>query len=365
MDIKVITRHAPSNYGSLLQAIATTKIIEKLGHKCTIINYIRKDERGLQAIFTTLKNKKEWNDNHIKKILYIILRYPSELIAQYKFDQMRNKYIHLTKRYKNEKELSDLKADIFMTGSDQVWGPTLNGNFDKVYFLSFVKNQTKVAYAASFGKTVFDDVTLNTYKYFLKTYNKITVRENSALNILEKMNLKSLGQVLDPTLLITKEEWFSLIKRNINKKYILVYQIHNDTQLGKYAESLAKHLKLPLYRISPSFHQIIRSGKFIYLPSLGNFLAYLKNCTYLITDSFHGTAFAINFNIQFIEILPNNKTESRNLSLLTLTKLESRIIRNFSDYSIVNTPINYKEVNYILERERKKSIKLLNNICIK
>lgn len=364
MDIKVITRHAPSNYGSLLQSIATIKIIERLGHKCEIIDYIRNDERGLKAITTPLKNKKEWSGNLIKRIAYILLRYPEESITERKFDKMRSKYLKLTERCTNLYELSKLKADIFMTGSDQVWGPTLNGNYDDAYFLSFVKGSRRAAYAASFGRTEFTDNTKDEYKQLLSKYDAIAVREDSAVQLLKDMHINCLGQVLDPTLLLTGDEWQNFItnKNKIKGEYILVYQLHNNPALNNYAIKLSSCLGLPLYRVSPTLHQIRRGGNFLYLPDLGDFLSYIKDCTYFITDSFHGTAFALNFNKQFIEILPNNKTGSRNQSILRLTGLENRIIQNFDDFSLINDEIYYDKVNSIIENERRKSILILKDL---
>ena len=102
--------------------------------------------------------------------------------------------------------------------------------------------------------------------------------------------------------------------------------------LSDYANKFAQHIDLPLLRISPTLHQYARGGKFVYLPDMGDFLSYIKNSTYFITDSFHGTAFALNFNCQFIEILPNNKTGVRNQSILQLTGLQDRIISNYNDF---------------------------------
>lgn len=139
MNIKVITRHAPSNYGSLMQSIATLEILRRLGHDASIIDYIREDESGLNVTLTELNSKPKWSNNIIKKLLYILLRFPGEYLASKKFSKMRSKYLKLTdKRYKTSTELSTLKADIFMTGSDQVWGPIMNGRYDSAYFLSFV-----------------------------------------------------------------------------------------------------------------------------------------------------------------------------------------------------------------------------------
>ena len=366
MDIKVITRHAPSNYGSLLQSIATVTILERLGHTCEIIDYIRDDEHGLKAVTTVLDGKQGWNGNLLKKLAYIALRYPEEKRAEMKFSRMRKKYLKLTGRCRTHEELKQLDADVFMTGSDQVWGPTLNGHYDEAYFLSFVKDKPKIAYAASFGRTEFTPATLSVYKKMLSDYTGIAVRESSAMDLLAQMNIPCAGQVLDPTLLLTGEEWGKWIEKDVQGKYVLVYQLHNNPALSDYAIRFARHVGLPLYRVSPTFHQYRRGGKFVYLPGSDEFLSYIKNCTYFITDSFHGTAFALNFNRQFIEILPNNKTGSRNQSILKLTGLQDRIVIDFNDFSIADRYIEYASVNKILEEERKKSVialgRLLNNL---
>lgn len=368
MKISIITRHAPSNYGSLLQAIATQKIILSLGHKVSIINYIRKDEYGFKGVTTLLKYKKDWGNNIFKKLIYILLRYPSDKYAEIKFAKMRKKYLNLTPRYSSHKELQTApfikKTDVFLTGSDQVWGAVADGKPDSAYFLSFAPNNSyKVSYAGSFGKTEFNKDTLNLYKALLKDYSYITIREDSAVDILKQLDLNCFGQVVDPTLLITAEEWSQfIVKPTPQKPYVLVYQIHNNPILDKYAIDFANRANLPLYRISPSLHQIKRGGKLIYLPEIGDFISYIKNATYIITDSFHGTAFSINFNKNFIEILPNTKTGTRNLSILRQTKLEKRIITDYNDFSLMNQPIDYSEINGIIERERMKSINILQDI---
>ncbi len=363
MDIKVITRHGPSNYGSLLQAIATIKSIESLGHNCTIINYLRKDERGFRGIITGLTQKSQWNNKPLKQLLYIFLRYPETIIAQVKFDIMRRQYLKMTHKYNDKKSMTDIQADVYMTGSDQVWGPIGNGKYDDAYFLSFVTDTAyKVSFSSSFGKSDLDEHTLQEYHRWLSRYNLLTVREDSAVKILNGLNLKCYSQVLDPTLLLDSHEWSRYIKKDVKGKYILIYQIHNNPQLDIYAKKFAEYTKLPLIRVSPLLHQITRGGKFVYLPDLGNFLSYIKNATYIITDSFHGTAFSINFNKNFIEILPNTNTGTRNQSILNLTGLQSRIVSDMNDFSLANRPIDYTVVNNIINNERAKTIKVLKSI---
>ena len=367
MKVDVITRHAPANYGSLLQAIATQKIIEKLGYECEIIDYISTEENGGRIAFTQLKTKKEWNDKPLKKLIYLTFRQLENLMMYHRFSKMREKYLIMTKRYSSKNELvADLpQANIFMTGSDQVWGPTANGKYDDTYFLSFVADSIKkISYAASFGKSKFTEETLEEYKKLLSRYNKITVRENAAVDILNQLNVDCDGQVLDPTLLIDHKEWSEFIEKDIEGKYVLVYQIHNNPKLDSYAKSFAGNIGLPLIRVSPLLHQIRRGGKFVYCPDIGKFLSLINNAKYMITDSFHGTAFAINFNTQFIEILPTTKTGSRNQSILELTGLKDRIITDYNNFSIKNENINYSQVNKIIDDERRKSIKILKELII-
>ena len=363
MDIKVITRHSPSNYGSLLQSIATQTILERLGHKCEIIDYIRNDEYGLKAVITDMNNKRYRLKGAVKRMAYIMMRYPEEKRAEVKFDAMRQQYLKLTRRCSMHEDLARLDADLFMTGSDQVWGPTLNGHYDEAYFLSFVKNKPKVAYAASFGRTDFTPQTIEEYKRLLSKYHAITVRENSAASLLKQIGVECVGQVLDPTLLLMGDEWAKYIKRDLKGKYVLVYQLHNNPELSDYAVRFAHNVGLPLYRVSPTFHQFRRGGKFVYLPDLDDFLSYIRSCTYMVTDSFHGTAFAMNFKRQFIEILPNNKTGSRNQSILQLTGLQDRIVTDYGDFSIAERMIDYARVNTVLAEERRKSMEIMKELC--
>ena len=365
MNVKVITRHGPSNYGSILQAIATVKAVESLGHTCQIIDYQRKDERGLKSILAALAKKPEWKSNPLKKGAYIVLRWPMEQLAQGRFDSFRRQHLPLTERYSDYASLKNVDADVYMTGSDQVWGPVATDKFDPAYFLDFAAGKKRVAYAASFGRTQFDQFTIEQYKKLLEGYNSIAVRENAAVETIKGMNLPAPDQVLDPTLLLNADEWSHLISdgdKAPEGEYILVYQIHNNPALDEYARKLSEHTGKPLYRISPSLHQIRRGGHFIWLPTLGKFLATIKNASLMVTDSFHGTAFAINFNTQFVEILPNNGTGSRNQSILALTGLSDRVITAPEDFETPARQIDFNAVNKILCQVRQKSMDILKKM---
>lgn len=362
MNIKIITRHSPSNYGSLLQSIATLRVVNELGHNAQIIDYIRDDECGLKAVITSLKYKQKWSGNFIKKILYIAVRYPEEKWAELRFNKMRKKYLYLTKRCSTHEDLMQLEADVFMTGSDQVWGPMTNGLYDSAFFLAPMKNGKKVSYAASFGRTEFSPEVIAAYEAMLVKYDKVTVRESSAVKLLNDWDIACEGQVLDPTLLLNAKQWGEYMSSPIKGDYVLIYEIHNNPQLDDYAKRFAKYVGLPLVRVSPTFHQVCRGGRFVFCPEVGTFLSYIKHAKFMLTDSFHGTAFAINLNVQFIEVLPNNKTGARNQSILQLTGLQNRIVTDFSDFSLAGKNIDFEKVNEVIRQERVKSMDLLNKV---
>ena len=251
---------------------------------------------------------------------------------------------------------------MYMTGSDQVWGPVENGTYDSAYCLSFTdETDKKIAYAASFGRTEMTKDIEAFFQKWLSQYRHIGVREDSAVSLLNKMGIDSV-QVLDPTLLLDSAFWSKLAKPVREKNYVLVYQLHNDKRVGVYALRVAKSLGLPLIRVSTSFHQISREGKFVWCPDIGQFLSYIKNAACMITDSFHGTAFAINFNTPFVEVLPNNKTGTRNMSILKLTGLSDRILCDDKDITLAKQKIDYSRANQIIEEKRQDSLNVLKNM---
>ena len=367
MVVNVITRHAPTNYGSLLQAIATQRVIMNLGHECRIINYIPKCETGVRMAITQLEQKTKWKRNPIKKAIYLMVAEPETLLMDRKFLAMRKKYLLMGPRCATTGELKKLyaekKDEVFLTGSDQVWGPISTGHYDPTYFLDFApKSSRKLAFAASFGKAIFDEQTLKEYGVLLKKYDSLAVRENVAVELLKKMDI-SAKQVLDPTLLMDADAWSEYVKpMKKPEKYVLVYQIHANSDLDHYAVKFAEKAELPLLRVSPLLHQAKRSGKFVYCPDISGFLDLIKNAAYMVTDSFHGTAFAINFNTQFVEVLPNTGTSSRNQSILELTGLTDRIVRDLNDFSYIDQEIDFKEANEKIGTSRIESIRILEEM---
>lgn len=364
MKVAFITRHTPSNYGSVLQAYATQRAIERLGHEAVCINYIRTDELPENRT-KTLLSVSRWNKNAATRLLYSVTQKTVFDAAGKRFDRYRKNMLTLTDEcWNTPEELAQNlpKADVYMTGSDQVWNTVGTGVIDPAYFLSFVPDgKKKVAYAGCFGtKTVRDEDRDNITKW-LKRYDHITIREKSGVELAQSLGVCA-EQVLDPTFLMSPKDWLGILpKKEKTESYVLVYQLHPNKEFQAYAKEFARRKKMRLIRVHPYFHHIFKPGKFVFCPPVEEFLWYIKNADYFLTDSFHGTSFAIGLNTQFVDVLPNVYSE-RNRSILATAGLEDRILMSYDDFKIADKPIDFTAVNRKINAERTRSAEILRKI---
>lgn len=234
---------------------------------------------------------------------------------------------------------------------------------DYTYFLDFVeKNEKKYSYGASFGyKEIPNNYFENTYK-LLKNFNYISVREKQGQEIIKNILETKVEVVLDPTLLLNKEEWTRISKYQSRKReYILLYIIALTPSIIEFTKKLAKEYNCDIVYINHSYK--IEFGM-INIRDAGpeEFLGYLRNAKYVVTSSFHGVVFSINFEKQFFFELSKAKGNfnSRLENIIDMLDLNEREIVNGSTNSVNN--INYKRVNAILNNQRKQSIKFIQNI---
>ena len=214
MEVAVITRHAIANYGSLLQAAATQNALETLGHNCRIIDYVRPGEVCTQLHKSQLQQKPRWNRTPLRRRVYSTLCYTENVMAGRLFESARRQMLHLTAPYSTAQELTanGPKADVYMTGSDRVWGPMEDGSYDPVYRLTFApEGAKKVAYAASFGSTELSKPLRGQFCRDLRQYATITIQEDSAIALLHQLGLEG-KQVIDPVLLLDDAFWQSLLE---------------------------------------------------------------------------------------------------------------------------------------------------------
>lgn len=367
MKIAIITIVDNINYGTYLQAYATHEIIKSLGHNPIIINYTRPYISSKEVALGYLKNQKMSILKRLSYAFFYTLLYPF-MIWQVKRFLTRNANMTPLYRSYNELKQNPPQADLFLTGSDQVWNSNYNNGIDESFFLSFT-SKDKYAYAASIGLNSFPEQEKEKIKKLLQEYKAISVREYFGIEALNNIGVNNITQVLDPTLLFTKDKWLSMIKTKSKKetdKYLLIYSVEsgrNDFVLQQ-AKEIASKRNLKLYWICPTykFKKILGVNKVFNFASVEDFIHLFANADFIIASSFHGTAFAINFNKEFLSVSPG-KYNTRVCSLLKLCKLENRYISDSlkTNESIEN--INYRSVNSILDLEREKSISFLTKIC--
>lgn len=363
--VTVITLQNVRNYGSALQAVATQEVFRRLGCDIDFINYIKPD------ISTIWKRLKNWGDEQhiIKRVVQGIFLYPTFVKQEIIFNSFIRNYLNQQERaYTCEADFKDylITSDIYCTGSDQTWNSGWNNGILPELFLSFVPdNVKKISYAASIGKEKLDEWEVEETKRLLVRYSAISVREKSAKDIIEKqLGLPSATHVLDPTLQVDKDFWLSLIKdkpqiKYPKGKYVLIYQLNTNPLFDGYAKEFAKRKGWQLVRFCTRYDQFVKCGKSALVPPVLDFVKLIANAGCVITDSFHATAFSCNLNVPMICIYPNEYS-SRLASLLKMTGLEDRHLKDYDDfYFVTYNEVNFEHVNRILEEQRKVGIDFL------
>lgn len=367
MKIDIITLHRVVNYGSVLQTYALQEVLKSKGNEVEIIDYYP-SRLHILGMTQRIKDKSEkLRKNILWRNICRIIMFPSYIMRFCVFKSFLKKYINLTpKTYYTDKELYENipEADMYCTGSDQVWNSGWNEKIEKPFFLDFVpENKIRFSYAASFGKAKLEEWEKEETKSMLQKYRDISMRELSGVNILEDLGLTGIN-VLDPTLLLNKEKWMKIASNKYrNKKYILVYNLNRNKKIDKYVEKLAEEKKLEIYYISYALHEFIKKGKMKCNVCVEDFLALIANAQYVVTDSFHATAFSINFNTQFMIVFPE-KYSTRVESILKVTGLESRIVKDYLDISLADEKIDFSNANKKLEEQRKIANDYINKATI-
>ena len=351
MRVDIITLHAIKNYGSVLQALATQRLFEEFGFDVTIINYIRHNVTNDELPKTICGN------NPVKRIVLL----PTLKKWKKVFDGFINMNLNLTEKCYSTLEDFDSyssDADVFCTGSDQVWNSTWNRGIEYPLYLSFVPdNKLKIAFAASFGKNELEDDEVQKTREYIEKYKYISVRESAAVNILKNQYKykNDVIQLLDPTLSMESSFWRRYAEPyNIDGDYILIYNLNRSREFDDYARKLSKITGLKAVRICYRYDQLVRYGKSVIIPSVGQFIYLIDHAKYVLTDSFHATAFSFNMNTEPICIYPK-EFSSRIDSFLDVVESKQRHVESFDDYDVINRPVNFEMVNNILEEERKKT----------
>ena len=226
MKVEIITLHNVKNYGSVLQTYVTQQVLKELGYDSEVIDYYREDLIEKNILQNRLNSSSIFSKNIITRMIGRIFIKKDIKNQSKKFNKFISQYLKITPKsyYSNEELKEDLpKADIYCTGSDQVWNGELNNGIEKAFFLDFVADvMPKIGYSASFGRKELKEFEEKEVTRLLNRYKMISVREKSGLDILNKIGYKNAENVLDPTLMYNREQWKKFAKETkyANKKYI-------------------------------------------------------------------------------------------------------------------------------------------------
>lgn len=360
MKVGILTLHRVKNYGSVLQTYAVSEVIKKKGHTPIIIDYIPERMRPWPDLLYVRPDRYTIRGRENKIIKYALIMV-SILPRIYYYNQFRSFIDHrvtLTpKKYYSYEELCQAKFnyDMYINGSDQIWNMDWESDIDRAYLLGFAPDEApKGSFAASFGKNKLTEREIHIMGEYLRRYRYISVREKSGLSILSDMGINYGKHILDPTLMLSKKDWEKIASpRLIKEKYLLIYQLQPDSDLIKYAKRIADELGLIVVDFCRKFKCSKGVDKNLAFRRPEDFLSAIMNADYVVTDSFHCTAFSINFNRKFLSL--NYYYPERQRSLLEkMGLLDHFVSKNMElDVDILLGSIDYDAINQKLDIERK------------
>ena len=378
--VGLVTCYFKHNYGSMLQAYATQKILDdnNIPNETINITYNIDFKKGKRKYYLS----QIFNYTFIRSKLGMIkLKLDRKLnkelnknisIRDKKYESFMKRF-HLTKPYATYEELTKLCKERYsdvIVGSDQLWLPVnVVANY---YTINFVPNEiNKISYATSFGVSSIPQKYLSKYKTFLDRINHLSVREQSGVELIDKISNNKAKLVCDPTILLTKKEWDTIVKekRIIKEKYILCYFLGKNIEHRKFAEKLKKETGYQIVSLNHADEYVKYSDKFAdikpYNIGPSEWINLIKNAEYICTDSFHGTVFSLIYNklfFTFRRYKSNTKvsTNSRVESLLSILNLNERLLIGNEDIKeVLKIKIDYEEVNKKINKFRIKSKKFL------
>lgn len=362
MKIGILTFHRATNYGAVLQAFALKSFITQSGAEADIIDY-RND-----LIETLYRPKKLKEEKGFRGKVHFFLTYKREHKKNKKFEIFREKYLQIkADHYYTSNTIVDANNvfDKFVCGSDQVWNPKAH-NFDKNFYLDFVTDDDKkFSYAASFGE-IIEEKYYENLKIVLEKFSICSVREKQGCQIINNVSPKINTRIdIDPVFLLNKDGWEKAFNLSSNGKgkYVLVYLFRITNKTKELISILHKKGIKIIYIGKPLRNPFDCPVTFIPSADPVDFVKYFYSASFVITNSFHGTAFSIMFNKPFALELYTNTSRLENIT--ELTSLQDRIYNDSTDFDIfLRKSINWDYVNERIDNLRNDSINYIKGEII-
>lgn len=366
MRIALVTLQNANNYGAVLQTFAMQELLKRYG-EVEIINY---ENRHISRSFDLVRIKPSLHGllGTGKDIFRLFPRYR----AIKKFKQFIASKFHLTESRTHADLLNgkNLNYDVYVAGSDQIWNPVCvngRGQIDSGYFLDFAPSAAKkISFASSIGGHKYSDAEARQIKQLLAGFEQLAVREKDTQTYLESLLMRPVHHVLDPTLLLSREEWLDAAEVPVDiakADYILLYTVPRLPLIRETVDYFAKKLGLRVISLEQSLTAGARVDEQIRDAGPREFIELFDNATFVVTDSFHGTCFALNFSKPFVAV-SSGKHSNRIESLLQLVGLEERLVKKYEDLGEISLDIDMSTALLRLVVARNESLAYLNQACI-
>lgn len=374
MKTGIITQPLHTNYGGLLQNYALQKTLRDCGHEVYTINKRKLRECREPVIKTLLKDCARII---ARRLLNKATSMTSGEIAtiQRPCQKFVDNNITTTKKYHNDKELTEIvnrhKFEAYVVGSDQVWRPRYSANIynDFLDFCQAENNIKRIAYAASFGVDEWEFTPRETTECsrLAQLFDAISVREESGIELCRKHLKTEAQQVIDPTMLLSKETYMELAQQAGEEKSsgeLFCYILDGNDSITHTIDLLEERLSMKSFQVTPKKKSRIlkrndRIEDYI-IPAPTKWIQAFNDAKIVFTDSFHGCVFSIIFNKPFWVIGNNERGNARFHSLLTKFNLKERLIDiKEIESTDLNTPIDWERVNTIKEEWKRESLNFI------
>lgn len=361
MKIGIITYHAAHNYGAMLQAYALQKILQlECGHNAEIINYrptLGDDSERILPRISFPPRLKALFRYLIKLRYYNVLKQKHD-----SFELFLEKHLIKTDIYQTFDELKQYAYDfdVYITGSDQTFSP--KSRYLDAFYLAFCPlHCKKLAYAPSFGFNYIPEDKVEKITALLKDYKYLSAREAEGCKLIESLIGIEVPSVLDPVFLLKSDIWRTIANsvELKHKKYILCYALIGTEKQMQLASKIKKLTGLPIVMLTHTVYPRTNADVTINFAGPQEFIWLFDNASYIVTDSFHGTAFSIIFEKPFNPLIVFKEKAGRITNLLAKLSLENRLFDENTEMSQDMMALDYKVSRVIIEQERAKSINYL------
>lgn len=363
MRAGLITFHFAHHYGAQLQAYATMRAVQALGAECQIIDYRLPHTVGTNRVFKSGRSVRDLASNG-----HTALHYPAFQRRFQRFEDFVAREMALTPRqYSSARELAaePPDCDVFLAGSDQIWNPYIfqDKQFDPAFLLAFAGEKRRIAYAPSLGVPELPADKAGQLKAFLEPFSALSVREKRGQALLRQAAGREARVVLDPTLLLTGEEWGKLAVPPQGKRgYILCYFVSDPGETAPYAQELARRTGLPIVQLAGARRKIPGAKDLVFDAGPREFLGLFQHAAYVVTNSFHGAVFSLQFQRPFFTSMsPKERREptwSRIYSLLSRLGCTGRVI-GLEETDAIDAPMDYAAIGARLSEARADSLAYL------